>query len=188
MPEETNTPKSSRVNRHLEMQKHQMTKRTKTMMYLSFVMLFCIVGFAIMTIGFNYDGVTQKARVKMAKKDAEVTLDFGLTGQMANHGSNDIVPLSSEAWQKEMIDSIRQAFKTSEKVANYATFSGKSYEKQVVMSALSKRYMTTLQQDRDYQITKLSFDKYHNVKVNYTVTPINLVNAQRRVQTVVNQS
>lgn len=187
MPEETNTYQDSRVNRQLAITTYQLTKRIRIIMYLSFVMLFLIISVTIIAISFNYDGVTQKERVEMVKKDTAVVLALGLTGNTASEDSNSLLPLSAESWQKEIIDSIGQAFKTNEVVADEANFAGKTYQKQTVMLALSNRYMTTLQKNRDYKIKKLSFDKYHNATVIYTVKPINLVNVQRCVLRAIDQ-
>ncbi|WP_242034796.1 hypothetical protein [Leuconostoc falkenbergense] len=55
------------------------------------------------------------------------------------------------------------------------------------MAALSQRYLETLQHDRDFKITAVRFDKYHNAKVTYQVKPIDLPAGQALVQKYVDE-
>ena len=67
-------------------------------------------------------------------------------------------------------------------MADSVTFDGHKYQKKQAISDLSQRYVKTLQRDRNYKITKIRYDRYHNAKVQYQVTPIDLPAGQKKVQ------
>lgn len=183
MPEETKEKTKSRVAKYWGGAQQTFAQRYRGIIVtLAVVVMVAVVGFAVARIGFNYDGVSQASRQKLAKKDANIALQFGLTGQTSAPEVNQVVTLSQAAWQKEITNSVQQALNHGDEVADQVTFDGKNYQKAQVMTALSQHYMATLQQNRHYQIDEIMYDRYHNATVTYTVVPINLPEAQKKVQ------
>lgn len=182
MPKEISEKPHSRMERNWSTSKHKMSRYTKILAIVSVLIMLTVIGFAVAIIGFNYDGVSQNTREKLVEKDARTVLDLGLTGETSAKNAQSIVLLSNAAWKSEISASIQHTLSTTRTVANQVNFAGKTYDKKTVMSDLANHYMQTLQTDRDYSIQKVSFDKYHNAKVNYIVTPIDLPAAQKKVQ------
>lgn len=183
MPEETKDKPRSRVAKYWGgAQKNFVQRYHLIIVTVAVVVMVAVVGFAVARIGFNYDGVSQATRQKLARKDANIALAFGLTGQSADKDVKRVANLSQVSWQKEITSSIQQALNHGDEVADQVSFDGKTYQKSEVMAALSERYMNTLQQNRHYQINRISYDRYHNATVSYTVVPINLPAAQKKVR------
>lgn len=184
MPEETNT-KRSRLARNLSEQPKPTNRIVKILTVCSVVVMLSVVSLTVARVIFNFDGISQDTRVKTLQKNAAIALQFGLTGHSDDKRTKQVVHLTNTAWQKEIATSVGKAWKSSAKVANSVTFDGHKYQKKQVISDLSQRYVTTLQRDRNYKITKIRYDRYHNAKVQYQVTPIDLPAGQKKVQSYV---
>lgn len=183
MPEETKDYPKSRMAKYWGGAQKTFVQRYRVIIVtVSVLVMLGVVGFAIARIGFNYDGVSQATRQKLAKKEATAALSFGLTGQASAPNVKDVVHLTPAAWQKEITTSIQQALNHGDAVADQVDFDGKTYHKSEVMAALSRHYLATLQHDRHYRINQITFDRYHNATVSYTVVPIDLPAAQKKVR------
>ncbi|MGO3499019.1 GTP-binding protein [Leuconostoc falkenbergense] len=186
MPEETKQNRS-RVERNWSTKKRQLIKPNIILASLSIVVMILVVSGVVARIVFGVDGVSQTTRQQVVKKDAKTALEFGLTGDSSTNNKQSVVNLTTKKWQAEIAGSIQKALQSDQKVADSVTFSGTKYQKSSVMAALSQRYLETLQRDRDFKITTVKFDKYHNAKVTYQVKPIDLPAGQALVQKYVDE-
>lgn len=186
MPEETKQ-KRSRVERNWSTKKHRLLKPNIILAAMSIVVMILVVSGVVARIAFGVDGVSQSTRQKLVKKDAKTALEFGLTGDSSASNTQSIVNLTTKKWQAEIASSIQTALQSDQKVADSVTFSGTQYKKTSVMKDLSQRYLETLQRDRDFKVTSVKFDKYHNAKVTYQVKPIDLPAGQALVQKYVDE-
>ena len=186
MPEETKQNRS-RVERNWSTKKRQLIKPNIILASLSIVVMILVVSGVVARIVFGVDGVSQTTRQQVVKKDAKTALEFGLTGDSSTNNKQSVVNLTTKKWQAEIASSIQKALQSDQKVADSVIFSGTKYQKSSVMAALSQRYLETLQRDRDFKITTVKFDKYHNTKVTYQVKPIDLPAGQALVQKYVDE-
>ncbi|MFZ2965423.1 MAG: GTP-binding protein [Leuconostoc falkenbergense] len=186
MPEETKQNRS-RVERNWSTKKRQLIKPNIILASLSIVVMILVVSGVVARIVFGVDGVSQTTRQQVVKKDTKTALEFGLTGDSSTNNKQSVVNLTTKKWQAEIASSIQKALQSDQKVADSVTFSGTKYQKSSVMAALSQRYLETLQRDRDFKITAVKFDKYHNAKVTYQVKPIDLPAGQALVQKYVDE-
>lgn len=186
MPEETKQNRS-RVERNWSTKKRQLIKPNIILASLSIVVMILVVSGVVARIVFGVDGVSQTTRQQVVKKDAKTALEFGLTGDSSTNNKQSVFNLTTKKWQAEISSSIQKALQSDQKVADSVTFSGTKYQKSSVMAALSQRYLETLQRDRDFKITTVKFDKYHNAKVTYQVKPIDLPAGQALVQKYVDE-
>ncbi|MGO2223626.1 MAG: GTP-binding protein [Leuconostoc falkenbergense] len=186
MPEETKQNRS-RVERNWSTKKRQLIKPNIILASLSIAVMILVVSGGVASIVFGVDGVSQTTRQQVVKKDAKTALEFGLTGDSSTNNKQSVVNLTTKKWQAEIASSIQKALQSDQKVADSVTFSGTKYQKSSVMAALSQRYLETLQRDRDFKITAVKFDKYHNAKVTYQVKPIGLPAGQALVQKYVDE-
>ncbi|GMA68818.1 hypothetical protein GCM10025879_00640 [Leuconostoc litchii] len=183
MLEETNKKKKqSRLARNLSTQAKKTDYKIVFFALLSVLIMVIVISITVARIVFNFDGISQKSRVKALHRDAPVALQFGLTGHSNYKSTQTIVSLTNNEWQNEIATSVEKAWESGGQIADSVTFDGHKYEKKAVINQLSQRYLRTIKYDRNYKILEVTYDRYHNAKVRYRVVPVNLPAAQKKVQ------
>jgi hypothetical protein len=135
----------------------------------------------------SYDGVSQTKRAQLATDAAHAALKFGLTASSLKDDEQAVMPISPETWHQEIKQSIVDSLDDNVELATKVTYNERTYQRDDVLSQLADQYVKTLATDRQYQVEKITYDRYHNATVTYEVTPINLPKAQRMVQEYVDK-